>query len=133
MLVCNAGRGHYGSVHDSDPSELRNVIDINVVSTVSLVRVLLPRMMHRKLHNNHGGSRILIVSSIASAGPAANVATYSATKAFLSSFAQSLRRELLPYGLMVTLAQPGALKGTNFVESTRGLDYTPLAFRLPGM
>lgn len=113
-------------------------MDLNVGSTVSLARLLIPRMMYRRqllqqnrLRSGNGGSRILLISSIASVAPGPSIAVYSASKAFISSFAQALRRELLSTGVFVTLAQPGPLKGTNFFSATKGEDFSPLLLKIP--
>ena len=102
VLINNAEVGSRGAIIDTPMSYLVHVMDLNVRATVALTRLLAPRMIKRD-----SGARILIVGSIASAGPGPDVAVYTASKAFLASFAQSLRRELLPQGVLVTLALPG--------------------------
>jgi short-subunit dehydrogenase len=139
--VANAGRGLYGRVHESSWSEIREHLEVNVASTVSLMRLLSPRMIlrRRQLQNDGlvnsnpsaSGGRILVISSAAGVGPGADIALYAATKAFLTTFALSLRRELLSEGILVSVATPGPLLGTNFLSKVRNMKHVPISFRLP--
>ena len=105
VLVNNAGCGSRGPFIGSPIEALLDAVDLNVRATVLLTRLLAPRIAKRG-----SGGRILIVGSLSSVGPGPSVAVYAATKAFLGSFAASLRRELLGEGVFVTLALPGATR-----------------------
>eukprot|EP01033_Poteriospumella_lacustris_P000501 gene501-335_t len=153
ILVANAGKGHYGTVHRTALAEIRDQLEVNVASTVSLIRLMTPRMILRRQqlkaalalqngiqaihkerhrHGGIGGGRIVVVSSIAGAGPGADIAVYAAAKSFLTTFALSIRRELLSEGIMVTVAQPGPLSGTHFLTKMRSsMAHVPAAFSLP--
>jgi short-subunit dehydrogenase len=63
----------------------------------------------------------MIVSSLVSAASSSKTNLYTASKAFLTSFTQGLRKELLPQNILVTLALPGVIPDTNFLSSTSGL------------
>ncbi len=65
---------------------IRKLIDVNIGSTLGLVRFIIPRMLERKRKFKGAGGRVVIVSSITSGSSAANIATYAASKAFLTSF-----------------------------------------------
>ena len=74
--------------------------------------------------------RVLMVSSIAGVAPGPGSAVYSASKAFLNSFSLSLRRELLPHGVLVTLAMPGPVaSGFSAVANAENA----LIFNFPGL
>lgn len=90
-LAINAGVGAVGSFTETDLKEEINIINLNIVSTVHLVKRVLPEMKER------GRGRILFTSSIAS-----HEAVTGASKAFLTSFAESLRNEMKEFGVTIT-------------------------------
>ena len=70
------------------------------------------------------------VSSIAGSAPGPRVATYSATKAYVTSFTLALQHELEPQGVSVTCLVPGA----TFTEFQKGSKAeNAWVFRLPGL
>jgi uncharacterized protein len=77
------------------------LVDLNVRSVVQLAHAILPGMV------TGGGGHVLVLSSIAAAAPGPYQTTYSASKAFLHSFAEGLRHELRDSGVSVTSVQPG--------------------------
>lgn len=97
----NAGVGRGGAFLDTDLADALSVIDLNVVSSVHLAKLLLPGMAAR------GAGRLLFTSSIAAALPGAYQAVYNASKSFLQSFAEALREEVKDTGVTVTAAMPG--------------------------
>lgn len=106
-IAINAGVGVGGEFVETSLREEINLINLNVISAVHLAKRILPEM---KLH--HRG-RILFTSSISSQMPSPFEAVYGASKAFITSFAESLRNELKDYGVSVTILMPGATN-TNF-------------------
>src|SRR5205085_6600558 len=87
FLINNAGLGDYGSFATSNPERDDRIIQVNVVALTLLTRRLLPQMIARK----HGA--ILNVSSSAGFLPIPGMAVYAATKAYVTSFSESLRGE----------------------------------------
>lgn len=127
VLVNNAGVGLRSPFIEADSSRLLEMMDLNMKASVLLTREIASHM----IQNFHDGSgRILFISSTSSYTPATNAALYSATKSFITSFSQSLRRELLPSGVLVTLACPGPVR-TNFAEAADADD--AFIFNAPGM
>lgn len=110
VLAVNAGVGISGGfVQDTSLADQLAVVDLNVRSAVHLTKLLVPDMVDRA----HG--RVLFTSSIAATSPGAFQAVYHASKAFLQSFAQGLREELMGTGVTVTAAMPGPTE-TRFFE-----------------
>lgn len=106
-IAINAGVGVSGAFTETDLKEEINIINLNIVSAVHLVKKILPEMKER------GRGRILFTSSIASQMPSPFEAVYGASKAFLTSFAESIRNEAKDFGVTVTVLMPGATN-TNF-------------------
>src|SRR5258706_2143679 len=104
VLVANAGFSTRGSFVDLPlETELRE-IRLNAVSVVQLCHAAAQGMRARR------SGRILITSSAASFAPLPGLATYSATKSFLTSFSQSLDGELRPFGVTVSCLAPGYVR-----------------------
>ena len=101
VLVANAGFATRGAFADLPPDLEVGQVELNVLSTLALCRAAAPQMCRR------GRGRILITSSAASFQPLPGLATYGASKAFLTSFAQALDSELRPAGVTVTCLAPG--------------------------
>ncbi|MGW2473265.1 SDR family NAD(P)-dependent oxidoreductase [Streptomyces sp. NPDC001665] len=107
VLCANAGFPTCGPFSENDPARERAEIQVNVVALHALTQALLPGMLARRR-----GS-ILITGSTAGCQPVPTAATYSATKAFANSFAESLHVELRGTGVSCTLLAPGPVR-TNF-------------------
>ena len=100
----------------TDLKEEINMIELNCVSTVHLAKHILRDMAAQ------GRGKVLFTASIASTTPTPFEAVYGATKAFVMSFAESVRSELKDTGVTVTALQPGATD-TNFFHRA-GMDDT---------
>jgi short-subunit dehydrogenase len=104
LLVNNAGRGDLGSFVTSDPERVRQIILVNIFALTLLTRFLLPKMIAQQ----KGG--ILNVSSSAGFLPIAGFGVYAASKAFVTSFSEALRAELLGSGVSVCALCPGPVE-----------------------
>jgi hypothetical protein len=104
LLVNNAGYGTAGRFAELDPVRVAGEVRLNVLALVRLTSAAVPGMVAR------GGGAVLNVSSVAGLQPIPNMATYAATKAFVTSFSESLHEELRPRGVSVTAVLPGFTK-----------------------
>lgn len=116
VLVNNAGFGYLGPVSAMGVDVIRRLIEVDLLAAIELTRSLLPGMIER-----HRGA-ICFVTSIAGRTGVAGEAVYSATKAGLDTFADSLRVETAGSGVNVSVVVPGVVD-TGFFE-TRGAPYT---------
>jgi short-subunit dehydrogenase len=101
VLVNNAGFGTFGPMHTLDIDTEARQIQLNIVALVRLTHAAATEMVPR----GHGG--ILNVSSLAGFQPGPANATYSATKAFVTSFTEAVHEELKGTGVNVTVLCPG--------------------------
>ncbi len=104
ILCANAGTATFGPVAALEPAGERAQVALNVLGVHDLVLAVLPGMLARRA----GG--ILISGSAAGNSPIPNNATYAASKAFVNTFSESLRGELLDTGVHVTLLAPGPVR-----------------------
>ncbi len=115
-IAINAGVGVGGKFTETDLQEELNLINLNVVSSVHLAKQVVKDMVDR------GNGKILFTSSIAALMPGPFEVVYSASKAFIHSFAEGLRNELKDTGVTVTALMPGPTD-TNFFHRA-GMDDT---------
>jgi short-subunit dehydrogenase len=114
-MFANAGRGLGEAFLDQDFEAAKDVVDVNITGTISLIHKVARRMRER----NEG--RILITGSIAGFMPGSFQAVYNGTKAFLDSFSLALRNELKDTNVTVTCLMPGPTD-TEFFERADLLD-----------
>jgi uncharacterized protein len=101
LLVNNAGVGTGGAFHTLPIEDELREISLNVLALVRLTRAALPSMVDA----GHGG--ILNVSSLAGDQPLRGSATYAASKAYVTTFSESIAAELRSTGVHVTVLKPG--------------------------
>jgi short-subunit dehydrogenase len=100
-LCNNAGRGAYGWFREADVEREMGMVVLNVEALHHLTGALVPQMVAR------GEGAILNVSSLAGVQPIPKMATYAATKAFVTAFSEAIHAELAGTGVSVTALQPG--------------------------
>lgn len=109
-LVCNAGQGLFGHLESLSIDQIRNIFEINTLSSIYLVKHLLPNLKKRNLAD------IIFVGSQASLEGKKNGSIYCASKFALRGFAQSLRLECASTSVRVSMIQPGMVR-TPFFET----------------
>jgi NAD(P)-dependent dehydrogenase (short-subunit alcohol dehydrogenase family) len=110
-LVCNAGFGIFGSIEEVPLATAREQFETNVFGVLACVRAVLPDFRSRS------AGRIVLVGSLAGRAPIPFQAHYSATKAAVDALAQALRMEVSPFGVAVSLVEPGDIR-TSFNDAT---------------
>lgn len=101
LLVNNAGFGTGHALVDIDPARLDAEVRLDVAAVVALTRAALPGMLER----GHGA--VVNVSSVVGFQPVARLATYSASKAFVTAFTEALAEEVRGTGVRVQALCPG--------------------------
>ncbi|MGG6380083.1 oxidoreductase [Paenarthrobacter sp. NEAU-H11] len=120
VLVNNAGYGYRAAVEEADDADVRRLFDTNVFGAVDMIKAVLPDMRAKR------SGTILNISSIGARINPAGSGYYSATKAALEGLSGSLRKELQPLGISVTLIEPGAFR-TDFAGRSLTQSATPIA------
>lgn len=111
-IVCNAGYGHFGSLEEFSPQQIRQMIDLNLTSQILLIREFLPHLKTK------GRGDIVLMGSEAGLAGGKKGAVYSATKFALRGVAQALRQECASSGVRVGIINPGMVD-TEFFSQLR--------------
>lgn len=101
MLVSNAALGAE-PIHEMAEDDWRYVVETNLVGYLACARQALERMEGR-------GGHLLFVSSISPIIKAVGESVYSATKAGIEAFAETLRKEVADRDVKITVIQPGSV------------------------
>ena len=94
VVMANAGVAPIGMVRSTDPAAFERAIEINLLGVWRTVRSCLPHVIER-------GGYVLVISSLAAAVHGPGMAAYSASKAGVEAFADSLRVEVKKLGVDV--------------------------------
>ena len=103
-LVNNAGYGQHGPLEDVRQELFERQFDVNVLGPHRLVRAVLPHMRERE------EGTIVNVSSVAGRLAAPGMGAYSASKHAVEGYSDALRREVEPFGVDVSVVQPGPVE-----------------------
>ena len=115
-LVNNAGYGLTGAIEDVPDDEVRQHLETMVVAPMRLARLALPSM------REHGGGRIVNVSSIAGRVSVPLAGWYTASKHALEAASDALRVEVARDGVKVSLVEPGGFKTGIWEEFDRDVE-----------
>ena len=103
VLVNNAGVMLLGPIVGADTEEWRRMIAVNLFGALYCTHAALPLMIEQQ------DGDIVNVSSVAGRFARLGSGVYNLTKFGLGAFSESLRQELVPHGIRVTLIEPGAV------------------------
>jgi len=109
LLVNNAGWGLWGSVEDVSVDEFKTQFETNFFAIIRIIQEVLPIMRKQKSGN------IVNISSVAGRIGFPISPAYISSKFALEGLSESLRFELMPFGINVIIIEPGVIK-TNFFE-----------------
>jgi NAD(P)-dependent dehydrogenase (short-subunit alcohol dehydrogenase family) len=101
VLVNNAGYYALGALEETTPDELRAQLETNVVGVHRVTRAVLPSMRARR------AGTVVTLGSVSGRVAVPMAGPYTASKWALEGMIESLRLELLPFGVRVVLIEPG--------------------------
>ena len=104
VLVNNAGYGMAGTVEETEEKKIHDIIDVNLISTVNVSKMVLPVMRRQR------SGYIINIGSVAGFAGAPGWAVYSATKAAVAAFSEVLALDMREFGISVTVVEPSGFR-----------------------
>lgn len=105
ILIANAGiGGNNAETRNLNAEAVAKVININLLGAVNSVAAVLPDMLEKK------SGHLIAISSLAGFRGLPKSAAYSASKAGMTAFFESVRLDVQHRGVAVTIIQPGFIK-----------------------
>ncbi|MFB2554454.1 SDR family oxidoreductase [Herbiconiux liangxiaofengii] len=101
IVINNAGYGQFGFIEELSEKEVRDQFETNVFGALWVTQAALPYLRAQ------GSGHIIQVSSIGGISAFQNIGIYNASKWALEGFSQALAQEVAPFGVHVTLVEPG--------------------------
>jgi 3-hydroxy acid dehydrogenase / malonic semialdehyde reductase len=111
LVVANAGIADWGSIAEGDPDRWRDVLETNVLGVALTLRAFVPTLVEQ------GAGHVVITASISGRVTYLGEPIYIASKWALVGLGRTLRKELAPSGIRVTLVEPGIVD-TPLVSAT---------------
>jgi short-subunit dehydrogenase len=101
VLVNNAGYGLSGTIEEVSEKEIRDQFETNVFGVLNITKALIPTLRQQ------GSGHILNISSLAGRIGMPLLGIYNGSKFALEGISESLAKELSPFGIKVTIVEPG--------------------------
>ncbi|MYU09559.1 SDR family oxidoreductase [Streptomyces sp. SID8361] len=111
VVVANAGYGLFGAAEEFTDAQVEQQISTNLLGSIWTVRAALPHLRAQ------GGGRIIQFSSVAGLIANAGGSIYHASKWGVEGFAEALAEEVAPFGIEVTIVEPGGAR-TSFAHGS---------------
>jgi len=108
-LINNAGIALAGPLMHQPLDEVRRHFEVNVFGMLSVIQAFLPLLGATKLRAHEPG-RIINVSSVSGKVAEPFIGAYAGSKHAVEGISDSLRRELMLYGIDVIVIRPGAVR-----------------------
>lgn len=113
-MINNAGSGVYGAIEKTSIEDFHSVMDTNFYGTVNFTLNTLPYMMR------NGRGLIINIASVAALHGVPYLSAYSASKAAIVSFSQSIRAELKDKRINIMVFYPGYTE-TEFFKNEKNV------------
>ncbi len=104
VLVNNAGYGYFGAIEEGEDFGVRALFETNVFGPVNLLKAVLPGMRER------GHGQVINISSVGGVVTYPAVGYYHMTKFAIEALSETLAKELSPFGVGVTVVEPGGFR-----------------------
>ena len=117
-LVANAGIAIAAPLEYLPPEELTRQLDVNVVGQLRVVQAFLPALRRSR-------GRVVLMGSVGGRSALPFLGAYAMSKFALEAMADSLRLELAPSGMHVSIVEPGTIATAMWTKPQRALDSFP--------
>jgi NAD(P)-dependent dehydrogenase (short-subunit alcohol dehydrogenase family) len=101
VVVNNAGYGLFGTVEEITEQQLRDQLEVNLFGVLRMTQAVLPIL------RDQGSGHIVQISTVGGIAAFPTLGGYHASKWALEGLSESLAQEVAPFGISVTLIEPG--------------------------
>ena len=106
VLINNAGQSQLGPLEEIDAADAGQLFAVNVFGPMQVTRAYLPGMRAA------GSGTVVMIGSLVAEFPVPFQAVYAGTKAAVRGFSAALRLEVAPFGIRVSVVQPGYFRSS---------------------
>jgi NAD(P)-dependent dehydrogenase (short-subunit alcohol dehydrogenase family) len=118
-VISNAGYGLFGAAEELSDGQVADIIATNLTGSITLIRSALPHL------RGQGGGRIIQISSYGGQVAFPGNSLYHATKWGIEGFCEAVAQEVAPFGIGVTIVEPGGARTEFRYGSARVADLMP--------
>jgi NAD(P)-dependent dehydrogenase (short-subunit alcohol dehydrogenase family) len=104
VAINNAGYGVFGAAEELSDEQVEAILATNLTASIQLIRAVLPHMREA------GAGRIIQLSSYGGQVAFPGNSMYHATKFGIEGFCESVAQEVTPFGIGVTIVEPGGAR-----------------------
>jgi NAD(P)-dependent dehydrogenase (short-subunit alcohol dehydrogenase family) len=104
VIISNAGYGLFGAAEELSDEQVEHIIATNLLGPIQLIRTALPHLRAQ------GGGRVIQISSYGGQVAFAGNSMYHATKWGIEGFVESVAQEVAPFGIGMTIVEPGGAR-----------------------
>jgi NAD(P)-dependent dehydrogenase (short-subunit alcohol dehydrogenase family) len=104
VIISNAGYGLFGAAEELSDEQVEHIVATNLLGPIQLIRAALPHLRAQ------GGGRVIQISSYGGQVAFAGNAMYHATKWGIEGFVESVAQEVAPFGIGMTIVEPGGAR-----------------------
>jgi NAD(P)-dependent dehydrogenase (short-subunit alcohol dehydrogenase family) len=128
VVVNNAGYGLFGTAEELTDEQITRIVDTNLIGSIQVARAALPHL------RSQGGGRIIQLSTYGGQATNPGACLYHATKWGIEGFMESLAKDVAPFGIEITIVEPGGARTEFRFDSLQlatpmpDYDDTPAAF-----
>src|SRR5689334_25388977 len=104
VIISNAGYGLFGAAEELSDKQVEQLVATNLLGSIQLIRAALPHLRAQ------GGGRVIQISSYGGQVAFAGNSLYHATKWGIEGFVESVAQEVAPFGIGMTIVEPGGAR-----------------------
>ena len=119
VIVSNAGYGLFGAAEELTDEQVNHIIATNLTGSIQLIRSALPHLRAQR------GGRIIQISTYGGQVAFPGNSLYHATKWGIEGFCESVAQEVAPFGIGVTIVEPGGARTEFRYGSARVAELMP--------
>jgi len=125
VIISNAGYGLFGAAEELTDEQVEHIVATNLVGPIHLIRAALPHLRAQ------GGGRVIQISSYGGQVAFPGNSMYHATKWGIEGFVESVAQEVAPFGIGMTIVEPGGARTEFRYDSAQVAKLMPIYDQTP--